>query len=77
MSCEGWNDGDKCNLQIENASINGIVISVDSMNHKLLIEYSRASALIAKMKGLNESTQAKNTFWIDAHSVTKVMKHGE
>lgn len=76
MSCEGWNDGDKCNLKIEDASLNGTVIDIDNLNHKLLIEYSRASALVAKIKGLNESTQAQNAFWIDAHSVRKVMEHG-
>lgn len=76
MSCEGWNDGDKCNLKIEDASLNGTVIKIDSKNHKLLIEYSRASALIAKIKGLNESIQVTNAFWVDAHSVSQVIEHG-
>ena len=76
MSCEGWNDGDKCLLEIEDAKLIGTVIKVNSKDHKLLVEYSRASALIAIMKGLNESTQVKNSFWVGAHSVTKVMEHG-
>jgi hypothetical protein len=63
-------------LAIEDAKLIGIVIDVDRRNHKLLVEYSRASALIAKMKGLNESKQVENSFWVETHLVTKVVGHG-
>ena len=76
MSCEGWHDGEKCYLEIEDAKLIGTVIQIDRSKHELLVEYSKASALIAKMKGLNESTKFKRSFWIDAHLLMKVKSHG-
>ena len=76
MSCEGWNDGEKCLLEIEDAKLIGTVKKVNTKEHELLIEYSVASALIAKIKGLNESIRFENSFWIDAHLLMKVKEHG-
>lgn len=76
MSCEGWNDGEKCNISIDEATdVTGTIVEIDKDNHKILVKFDRASSLKAKIKGMDESEFVRNAFWIEAHAARKAIKH--